>query len=374
MIGRQEELEALVVALLQGANQVVGGPRRTGKTTLCRAAVARLADQGLYTVSVDLFGLSNLDELVDEIVAQAVANRPLVRRALERAKEIGTHASEWRRLVPVVRLRTDLGPEVELALEPSGKQSSDEQRLRSALRLVASLARVDGKRLVLFLDEAQELGDAGAPFGDPDRVTKAMRSVLQNAEGVVTLFAGSQEHLLRDLFTPRKRAFYGWASWSRLEPIASSAWATGLQSRFETIGLHARDTALRRIIELGEGHARTTMLLAQQSSIAAVLEGAREVDDAIVEFSLQAAMAADYALHQEVVVELRRLTRYAPMVAKRIARREPPYAVGVASSSVQRAIEALDRSGLVERRGVPGRGGWQVVDPLVRRFLAATVL
>src|SRR5436305_8721316 len=55
MIGREADVRELVTALESGANLIVAGPRRTGKTSVCDAAVGRLAKRGFYDVSIDPF-------------------------------------------------------------------------------------------------------------------------------------------------------------------------------------------------------------------------------------------------------------------------------------------------------------------------------
>src|SRR3954454_23912059 len=55
MIGRADDVDAMAQALLGGANLVVAGPRRTGKTSVCDAAMAICAREHCYTASVDLF-------------------------------------------------------------------------------------------------------------------------------------------------------------------------------------------------------------------------------------------------------------------------------------------------------------------------------
>ncbi|MCL4445753.1 MAG: ATP-binding protein [Actinobacteria bacterium] len=374
MVGRARDVTHLIEALRQGSNQIVGGPRRTGKTTACRAAVSSLTAAGHYTVSVDLFELGDLTEFADIIIRKTVANRPPIRRAIGQMRLIGRSARDLLVLAPVLRLHQELGMEIDVAFGAGGAAVPAEERLDTALKFACRLAEVDGKRLVLYVDEAQELGERNHPFGDPDRITKRMRSILQDAPHVVTLFSGSQEHLLRDLFTPRQRAFYGWAGWTRLGPITADEWGAGLRQRFGPVGLGITETGLERLVGRGEGHPRSTMLLAQQASIEAVLEGTTTVDDAVVELGWQRAMAADYALHQEIGVELRAMGRHVPRVARRIAEGLGPYGQSEdrqnTPASVARAVDVLARSGLIEQRGAKGRGGWVVIDPLIRRFLA----
>ena len=55
MIGRAEDVRELATSLMAGLNVVVAGPRRTGKTSVCEAALARAKRAGYYTVAIDLF-------------------------------------------------------------------------------------------------------------------------------------------------------------------------------------------------------------------------------------------------------------------------------------------------------------------------------
>src|SRR5437660_2779191 len=62
MIGREADVRELTTALGAGSNLVVAGPRRTGKTSVCDAAVGRLVRRGFYAVSVDLFRVASTAE------------------------------------------------------------------------------------------------------------------------------------------------------------------------------------------------------------------------------------------------------------------------------------------------------------------------
>ena len=339
------------------------------KTTVCEAAVAVLA-KGAYTVSIDLFRMGDLNELSDTIVLRTISNRPAIRKVLGGARTGIRSLGEHLRLAPVLRLKNELGADLEVAF--AAKAGDPEKRFDAALTLMCRLAEADSRQLVLYIDEAQEIGRTHSPFGDTDRITKRMRSILQRAPHVNTLFAGSQEHLLMELFTPKHRAFHGWASWITLDPISPDAWERGLTSRFGQAGVTIEATALDRLVVAGEGHARCTMLIAQQSALAAVFEGASAVDDALVEVGIDRAMGADSALHQEVMAELRRLGKHVPAVVRAIARGEAPYGStgeALAPNAVQRSLEAASKAGVVAQRGARGTGGWVIVDPLLRRYL-----
>jgi hypothetical protein len=80
-----------------------------------------------------------------------------------------------------------------------------DRALRDALELLERIANADGKRLMLFLDEFQEFAAPRKPYGDPDAITRQPRAVMQDSPSVTVLFAGSIEHVMRDLFGPADR-------------------------------------------------------------------------------------------------------------------------------------------------------------------------
>ncbi|MEA2378752.1 MAG: hypothetical protein QOD13_2659, partial [Thermoleophilaceae bacterium] len=63
-----------------------------------------------------------------------------------------------------------------------------------------------------------------------------MRAVFQRTTSVSYLFAGSIEHVMRDLFAPSRRAFSGFGSFYALRPIVVEEWHHGLRERFAADG------------------------------------------------------------------------------------------------------------------------------------------
>ena len=74
--------------------------------------------------------------------------------------------------------------------------------LGATIRLAQRIAEQDKKRIVLFLDEFQDIAAPAQRFGEADILTKQLRSELQRSPLISVLFAGSMEHLMRDLFGP----------------------------------------------------------------------------------------------------------------------------------------------------------------------------
>jgi DNA-binding transcriptional ArsR family regulator len=137
-----------------------------------------------------------------------------------------------------------------------------------------------------------------------------MRAIFQRTTGVSYLFAGSLEHMMRDLFT---------------------------------------------------------MLIAQKSHLTTVELGTRTVDLTVVEQGLLGAMATDRIAHEQITERIRRSHKLGLVVAERLARGQPVY-TGLSRGAVRRAVEALRDAGIIDSAG---RGDWRFSNPLLRRYLHA---
>ena len=365
MIGREADVRALATSLAAGTSLVVAGPRRTGKTSVCEAALLRAETDGLYTVAVDLFRIPTAAQLAEALVAGSVANRPPLKRLVHAARRAGRFAGEVAERSLTLKVQAELGEEVEIAFRPGLADRDPGRYLEYALELPNRIARADGRHAIVFFDEFQEVANARRPYGEPDEITKKMRAIFQRSDECSFLFAGSVEHLLRDLFVPGDRALSQFGSFHELAPITIDAWLEGLAERFAEDRCTVRAGALERIVELGEGHPRATMLVAQQTHLASVMLGTRDVDLTLVQQGFEAALEGDRPVNEQSVEHIRQLHRLALVVARRIAAGDPPHA-GLNSSESYRAVKALHDAGVVEPAG-PRR--WKVVNPLLGRYL-----
>src|SRR3954451_23500412 len=85
MIGRADDVDRVAGALLGGGNVVLGGPRRTGKTTVADAALEVCRADGAYVAAADLFGVVDAAELAQSLTVGLLSNRPAIKRALDEA-------------------------------------------------------------------------------------------------------------------------------------------------------------------------------------------------------------------------------------------------------------------------------------------------
>jgi uncharacterized protein len=366
LIGRRDDVGGIATRLEAGTHLVVAGPRRTGKTSVCEAAVARVARRGAYTARVDLFRLGDAGELAEAIAAAVIANRSAAHRALRRARTAGRAALSAAQAQAVVKMVGELGEGVELALTPGLAARDPERALDLALELPERVAAADGRRLVLFFDEFQELASARKPYGDPDAVTNRMRAIFQRSASVSYLFAGSIEHVMRDLFAPGRRAFSGFGSFYSLRPIEPEEWHAGLGERFAEDGCTVTDAALARIIELGGGHPRATMRIAQQTHLVSLELATREIGLDLVQVGFERALQGDLPTMEQVVERIRLLHKHGLLVARTVAAGNP-MPRRIQPSARDRVLKLLRDAGVLEHEA---HGRWRVIDPLLRHYLA----
>jgi hypothetical protein len=229
------------------------------------------------------------------------------------------------------------------------------------------VAVADGKQLVLFFDEFQELASARKPYGDPEAVTNRMRSVFQRSTAVSYLFAGSIEHVMRDLFAPSRRAFSGFGSFYSLRPITADEWHAGLAARFAEDDCTIPEPALARIIELGGGHPRATMRIAQQAHLVSLELETRDIALDLVELGFERALEGDRPTMEQVVERIRLLHKHGLLIARTVAAGHP-MPRRVQPGVRDRALKLLRDAGVLEHEA---HGRWRVIDPLLRHYLAS---
>jgi hypothetical protein len=373
LIGREADIAELSQALANRTHRRLAAPRRTGKTTVCEATLARLGKRGFYTVSVDLWETADQAEFAEALVAKTIANRPSIKRARHRIAELGRETASTIRLT--TKMVDELGAEVEVAWKPWLADRAPRRYLRYALGLPQRVAEADGKRVIVFLDEFQNVLDLEerGRGKDPEALQKLMRTVFQRSKLVSVLFAGSYEHLMRDIFAPENPLGH-FGGFHDLHEITADEWRVGIRGRLRQDATTTTDDGLDLLLERSELHPRATVLIAQQAYQAAVTAETHEIDSALVRIGIEEAQRQERSKHEQVVDRIRDLggaqtRRWALKVAKAIARGEPPYRKGAHSQTVARAIDELRDAGLMESMG-RGRG-WRIVDPLLRHYLAS---
>jgi hypothetical protein len=239
-VDREVELDRLIGDLSAGQKVFLISPRRYGKSSLIRQALATLARRGALTVEVTVSSYSSYLAFLEGYA-----------RALAAVETRWDRARGW--LTDVI---TSTRPEVRYEAEASGsghlavafplvKNERDVNRLANEVfALPGHLAKERKRDIVVALDEFQAI--EGFNGGN---VEHALRAAAQHQRKVGYVFAGSEPSLMEKMIGPR-RPFYKAGPVMRLDKIPADVFAAFLESRFAKSGIRAEAGLGAAIVDL----------------------------------------------------------------------------------------------------------------------------
>ncbi len=142
-------------------------------------------------------------------------------------------------------------------------------------------------------------------------------------------------------------------------------WREGLTDRFAADDCTVSRDALSRIVELGGGHPRATMRIAQQTHLVSVQLDRCDIDLDLVELGYRSALNGDLPTMEQSVEQIRRLHKNALQVARAIAA-DDPIPKRLVPAIRDRVLKLLLQAGIVEH---VARGDWRIVNPLLKTYL-----
>ena len=243
-VDRVAELDRLVRDLAAGQKVFLISPRRYGKSSLVRRALAAMSRKGTLTVEVTVSSFSSYVAFLEGYA-----------RALAAAETKWDRARTWLRDA-ISSTRIDLSADARV--DPSGRDAAsmrvafpnartdrDISRLaQEVFALPAQLAETRRRKVVVALDEFQAIG--GFNGGS---VEHAMRAAVQHQREVGYVFAGSEPTLMERMLTP-KRPFYKAGPVMRLDKIPADEFAAFIDARFAASGMRPEPGLGMAIVDL----------------------------------------------------------------------------------------------------------------------------
>lgn len=189
---RERETAELVEAIENDRNVTLMAPRRIGKTGLIENTFYKLRTEREYrTVLVDIFSAQNLADFTKMFAAEAF-------RSLESSweKAFASASTFIKSCRPTLTVDpSDFSHKFSFDLAPAAAEST----LADVFAYIASRK----ERVAVAIDEFQQIAEF------PEKGVEALlRGYVQNAPAVSFVFAGSRQHLMREMFTSVKRPFY----------------------------------------------------------------------------------------------------------------------------------------------------------------------
>jgi hypothetical protein len=366
---RVVELDRLVRDLAAAQKVFLISPRRYGKSSLIRLALAAMARRGVLTVEVTVSSFSSYVAFLEGYA-----------RALAVAETGGERARTWLREA-ITSTRVDIGPDLRVAAAPrprgqpralritfpGARTDRDVSRLAGEVfALPARLADARRRTVVVALDEFQAIGGF-----DGGSVEHALRAAVQRQREVGYVFAGSEPSLMERMLGPR-RPFYKAGPVMRLEKIPGDEFAAFVDARFSHSGMKPEPGLGAAIVELAGNLPYDVQRLAHETwdEVRARNRRRATLDDLhqalrrllIEQQTVFEAMWQRLTLPQRAVLRAVVLEQGTELLSADVRTR---HRLG-GPSTVQAALAALIRDEIVAREP----DGYTVVDSLLREWVA----
>jgi hypothetical protein len=249
IIGRRGEIDEIGGRLREGMSTMLAGARRIGKTTVCAAVCEQLENEGALVIEVDVPERPDSRALLQLIID--ACSRISLARSGRSALRIARPAIE--------KLLSEYG--VPLDLSALGREPQ-ELPARAVLSLPAELARREGKRALLFLDELQRVAD----YADGDNVLCDLVDIYGGSEEAVVLVDGSNERALNGMFGAPVHfgKLVDRRTLNRRIPLTS--WREPLTERFLRAGLLLEEAPREELLKWSNGHPYATMAAARYTA------------------------------------------------------------------------------------------------------------
>ena len=217
---RKEETAHLVTNFKSLINTILISPRRIGKTSLVKKVKQLLeSHEDVIVVYLDMFACKTEYEFYNALSAAVL-------------KQTASHAEKWMeyakdfivRLTPKISFSPEANSDFSISLGITAKTHTPEQ----ILGLAEEIARKRGKRIVVCIDEFQQIGEL------PDSLTvqKRLRSVWQHQQLTSYCLFGSKKHLMSNIFQRRNMPFYQFGDMIFLDKIPTEQWVDYIVEHF----------------------------------------------------------------------------------------------------------------------------------------------
>ena len=356
---RQAEIDSLAGDARNGQDVVVFAPRRYGKSSLVWRVAQELVKQDVLVAQVDLMRTPTKDQLAAKLAK--TIHEELATRLWSAKERLKVFAGL--RLIPTITVNPNDGT-VSFSFDARAADEDIDATLEELLTMLGRIAADRGRRVVLVLDEFQEVVDI-----DPALI-KLMRSVFQEQPEVAHIYLGSKRHMMRQIFNDENEPFWRSAKQTELDVIPPDLFAPYALARFKETGKKLNADACARALELTGGHPYATQELLYflwEATPAGEAAGPAAIDGA-----LDATLRSEHA-HFSLLWD--GISGAQKRVLQALAQQQPGHPLSSdyqrrhslpATPTVQTALKALERGELVKRLS---RGEYRIAEPFLTEWI-----
>jgi len=236
---RVQESARLVKSVTNGNNLVIISPRRMGKTGLIRFCYDKPEiSQTYYTFFIDILHTSSLRELT------YLLGREIHETLLPRSRKMANFF-----LQTLQSLSGKFGFDPLTNLPTFNVELGDIERPEFTLEEIFRYLAAADKPCIVAIDEFQQIDKY------PEKNIEALlRTHIQQLRNCHFIFAGSERHLMQEMFTTAARPFYHSADILELKAITPEHYIPFIAGHFRKRRREIADGDVERVYHLFKGH------------------------------------------------------------------------------------------------------------------------
>jgi len=336
-INRKKELLQLASDTLNGNNVIIYAPRRYGKTSLIIELIKNLKKKGIKIVYLDFFQVFDQENFI-----QLYASKIMEAAGFSIKKILNSLRKYIRGIVPTITIAENGNPVLSFSYQT---EVPKEYSLLDVLDLPEKLKK-KGERWVIVFDEFQEINRLNGEIFE-----KQFRSVLQFHDEIIYIFMGSKTHLMLNMFTDKRRAFYNIGKIFKLDKISPDEMKEYIKREFNKGGFSFQENIFEKILYFTNNIPYYNQFLASQIWQLAKEEG-KKINESIINDAVEMILdnQSDYyfTLFDKLTNYQRKVLYALLYVQENIYSKEHSKKFGLSSvSSTQRVINVLINSGIV---------------------------
>ncbi len=253
---REEETKRILMNLKGGQSTILTAPRRIGKTALIQHVLGKLPS-GTRGIYLDILPTENISGFLNELASAIIRNVPAKKKAGQKLWDF------------IKSLRTTISFDT-LTGSPQVSFTLKESEIPYQIETIFTFLENQQVKYVIAIDEFQQI------LKYPEKNTDAwLRTLIQRLKNVLFIFAGSQQHLLNEMFTIPSRPFFNSASLLKIGKIDSEKYRTFIKNHFIENEKDIEDETIRNFVDWANGHTYYVQLICNR----VYLTGTNKIDE-----------------------------------------------------------------------------------------------
>ncbi len=285
---RQDESQRLTRCILSGGeNMVIISPRRLGKTGLIYHCFEQSeVKEQVALLFVDILRTSSLQELI-YLLGRAVF------------KTLGSRSQQMmKNMIDTLRsLRGSFGYDPIQGTPTFDIKLGDITNPAYTLEEIFACMEQAEQRCIVAIDEFQQI------VNYPEKNVEALlRTHIQHSSNANFIFAGSERHIMNEMFLDYARPFYQSATILTLSPISKEKYAEFVTRHFEGNGMMVMPEAIDVVYDVFQGNTYYLQKTFREAFAASV--GGKTCDIAMVEGIIDSMIEESHHRYSETLARL----------------------------------------------------------------------